>query len=154
MKNLFRYDFANSTIIASKTALKKAGNPTTPEYKALMKMISGHPSFQVVEKTINTSKKKQTYNGLTLEVMRTHIEAQKDSVRLMTEFNEVQKGAKSKYPLAKKWFLEQFPGFKMTEGKKAVSNAKIAKAKANAKVILLKQTPGDAKNVMPAVVNQ
>lgn len=154
MKNLYTYDFANNTIVASKTTLKKAGNPTTPEYKALMKMIAGQPSFRVVEKTINTSKKKQTYPGLTIEVMKTHIEAQANNEALMAEFNAVQAMGKSKYPLAKKWFLEQFPGFKMTEGKKAVSNAKIAKAKANAKVILLKQTPGDAKNVMPAVVNQ
>lgn len=28
MKNLFAYDFTNNTIVASKTTLKKAGNPT------------------------------------------------------------------------------------------------------------------------------
>ena len=39
MKNLFAYDFTTNTIVASKATLKKAGNPTTPEYKALMKMI-------------------------------------------------------------------------------------------------------------------
>ena len=43
MKNLFAYDFTNNTIVASKTTLKKAGNPTTPEYKALMKMIALFP---------------------------------------------------------------------------------------------------------------
>ena len=52
MKNLFAYDFTNNTIVASKTTLKKAGNPTTPEYKALMKMIAGQPTFRVVEKVI------------------------------------------------------------------------------------------------------
>ena len=40
MKNLFAYDFTTNTIVASKATLKKAGNPTTPEYKALMKMIA------------------------------------------------------------------------------------------------------------------
>lgn len=138
MKNLFAYDFTNSTIVASKTTLKKAGNPTTPEYKALMKMIAGQPTFRVVEKVIKDNGCKKTYNGLTLEMMKTHIEKQENSEFLMAEFNEAQKQGKSKYPLAKKWFLEQFPNFKITEGKKAIGDAKIAKVKTNAKIVLAK----------------
>lgn len=39
--------------------------------------------------------------------------------------------------------MKQFPNFKITEGKKAVSDAKIAKIKANAnKVITLKKASG------------
>lgn len=138
MKNLFAYDFTNNTIVASKTTLKKAGNPTTPEYKALMKMIAGQPTFRVVEKVIKDNGRKKTYNGLTLEMMKTHIEKQENSEFLMAEFNEAQKQGKSKYPLAKKWFLEQFPNFKITEGKKAIGDAKIAKVKTNAKIVLAK----------------
>lgn len=138
MKNLFAYDFTNNTIVASKTTLKKAGNPTTPEYKALMKMIAGQPTFRVVEKVIKNNGRKKTYNGLTLEMMKTHIEKQENSEFLMAEFNEAQKQGKSKYPLAKKWFLEQFPNFKITEGKKAIGDAKIAKVKTNAKIVLAK----------------
>ena len=138
MKNLFAYDFTNNTIVASKTTLKKAGNPTTPEYKALMKMIAGQPTFRVVEKVIKDNGRKKTYNGLTLEMMKTHIEKQENSEFLMAEFNEAQKQGKSKYPLAKKWFLEQFPNFKITEGKKAIGDAKIVKVKTNAKIVLAK----------------
>lgn len=146
MKNLFAYDFTNNTIVASKTTLKKAGNPTTPEYKALMKMIAGQPTFRVVEKVIKDNGRKKTYNGLTLEMMKTHIEKQENSEFLMAEFNEAQKQGKSKYPLAKKWFLEQFPNFKITEGKKAIGDAKIAKVKANAKTkIVLAKTHADKK---------
>lgn len=146
MKNLFAYDFTNNTIVASKTTLKKAGNPTTPEYKALMKMIAGQPTFRVVEKVIKDNGRKKTYNGLTLEMMKTHIEKQENSEALMAEFEGAMKMGKSKYPLAKKWFLEQFPNFKITEGKKAISDAKIAKVKANAKAkIVLAKTPADKK---------
>ena len=60
MKNLFAYDFTNNTIVASKTTLKKAGNPTTPEYKALMKMIAGQPTFRVVEKVIKDNGRKNS----------------------------------------------------------------------------------------------
>ncbi|MEI3131525.1 MAG: hypothetical protein V8S92_04510 [Oscillospiraceae bacterium] len=40
MKNLFAVFFTTNTIVASKATLKKAGNPTTPEIQALMKMIA------------------------------------------------------------------------------------------------------------------
>ena len=144
MKNLFAYDFVNNTIVASKTTLKKASNPTTPEYKALMKMIAGQPSFRVVEKVINNSKAKDTHHGLTMEVMKTHIQSQKNSEELMAEFEEAMKFGKSKYPMAKKWFLKQFHDFKITEGKKACGDAKIATIKANArnKVVLMKKASG------------
>ena len=73
-----------------------------------------------------------------------HILNQKNSDELMAEFEEAMKFGKSKYPLAKKWFMKQFPNFKITEGKKAVSDAKMATIKANArkKVVLLKQASG------------
>jgi len=144
MKNLFAYDFVNNTIVASKTTLKKAGKPGTPEYKELMKMIQHQPSFRIVEKEITVNKNKNVHAGLTMEVMKTHILAQKDSDTLMAEFEEAMKFGKSKYPLAKKWFLNQFPDFKITKGKKAVSDAKIAKVKANAKIRLVK-TSADKK---------
>ena len=70
MKNLFAYDFVNNTIVASKTTLKKAGKPGTPEYKELMKMIAKQPTFRVVEKEINVNKRKNVYAGLTIEVMK------------------------------------------------------------------------------------
>ena len=146
MKNLFTVNFPENTIVASKTTLKKAGKPGTPEYKALMKMIAKQPAFRVVEKEIATNDSKKTYHGLTIEVMRTYIQKQENGDALMVEFDEVLKISKSKYPLAKKWFLEQFPDFKMTEAKKEVSNAKIAKAKATAKakVVMLKH-PAEKK---------
>ena len=71
MKNLFAYDFTTNTIVASKATLKKAGNPTTPEYKALMKMIAEQPTCKVVEKTINTKSGKTTYKGLTIQDYQT-----------------------------------------------------------------------------------
>ena len=64
MKNLFAVNFAENTIIASKTTLKKAGVPNSPEYKELMKLMKKHPTFAVAEKDINTAEGKKTYKGL------------------------------------------------------------------------------------------
>lgn len=57
--------------------------------------------------------------------------SQQNSDKLMAEFNEAQSMGKSKYPLAKKWFLNEFPDFTMKNGKKAASKAKIVKIKKN-----------------------
>ena len=97
MKNLFAYDFTNRTIVATKATLKKASNPTTDEYKTLIKMIEAQPTFRVVEKVIKNSGNKKTYSGLTLEMMAEYIMSQQNSDKLMAEFNEAQSMGKSKY---------------------------------------------------------
>ena len=73
MRNMFTYDFTNRTIVATKATLKKASNPTTDEYTALIKMIEGQPTFRVVEKTIKNSGNKKTYKGLTLKMMMDYL---------------------------------------------------------------------------------
>ncbi len=140
MKNLFAYDFTNNTIVASKATLKKAGNPTTPEYKALMKMIAEQPTFKVVEKTINTKSGKTTYKGLTIEMMESYINEQKNAVALCEEFESIRQFAKDskrrEYPLLKQWFVEKFKEqYKMTDAKKI--HAKHVMAKATSKVVKL-----------------
>ena len=64
MKNLFAVNFAENTIIASKTTLKKASVPNSPEYKALMKLMKQNPTFTVAEKEIKKAEGKNTYEGL------------------------------------------------------------------------------------------
>ena len=140
MKNLFAYDFTNNTIVASKATLKKAGNPTTPEYKALMKMIAEQPTFKVVEKTINTKSGKTTYKGLTIEMMESYINEQKNAVALCAEFESIRQFAKDskrrEYPLLKQWFVEKFKEqYKMTDAKKI--HAKHVMANATDKVVKL-----------------
>ena len=134
MKNLFAYDFTNNTIVASKATLKKAGNPTTPEYKA------PQPTFKVVEKTINTKSGKTTYKGLTIEMMKSYIDAQENPVALCEEFESIRQFAKNnkqrEYPLLKQWFVEKFKEqYKMTDAKKI--HAKRVIAKATSKVVKL-----------------
>lgn len=144
MKNLFAYDFTTNTIVASKATLKKAGNPTTPEYKALMKMIAEQPTFKVVEKAINAKSGKTTYKGLTIEMMESYINEQKNAVALCAEFASIRQFAKDskrrEYPLLKQWFVEKFKEqYKMTDAKKI--HAKRVMAKATGNVLTLAAKP-------------
>ena len=100
MKNLFAYDFTNRTIVATKATLKKASNPTTDEYTALIKMIEGQPTFRVVEKTIKNSGNKKTYKGLTLKMMMDYTSRSEDRAKCVVESKiktDVSAGRKSPF---------------------------------------------------------
>ena len=60
MKNLFAVNFAENTIVASKTTLKKASVPNSPEYKALMKLMKQNPTLTVAEKEIKKAEGNNT----------------------------------------------------------------------------------------------
>ena len=103
-------------------------------------MIAAQPTFKVVEKTINTKSGKTTYKGLTIEMMKSYIDAQENPVALCEEFESIRQFAKNnkqrEYPLLKQWFVEKFKEqYKMTDAKKI--HAKRVMAKATSKVVKL-----------------
>ena len=60
-------------------------------------MIAKQPTFRVVEKEVTTNDSKKTYHGLTIEMMKTHIQKRENSETLMAEFEEAMAMGKSKY---------------------------------------------------------
>ena len=109
MKNI-NVDIITKTITIS----KKASDPRTAEYRELRTAVIENADFRIVFKTSD----KKTYNGLTFKRMKEYIETQSNSEAILAEFESVQKVAEakgSKYPLTKKWFLETFPNYKLSE---------------------------------------
>lgn len=139
-RNVFVVDFLNEKIWGSKSALKKAGNPATAEYKELISKIAAHPTFKVAEKEQNP--KKNTYEGLSFQMMQDYIKTQSNAEELMAEFEAVKKLSDGKYPLVKKWFLETFKvdakSFKVDQAKTTISADKIKRAKATVKRVSVK----------------
>ena len=124
-KNLFALDFTKSSIAASATTLRKARNPESPECKALMRMLSEHPSFHVAEKEINKKDGKQTYKGLTFQAMTDYIKTQANSEAEIRKYEVVRHIAKikgSEYALTKKWFLNAYASGIQTNGYSIVRN--------------------------------
>ena len=123
--SLFSYDFTTSSIVASATTLRKARNPESPECKALMRMLSEHPSFHVAEKEIRKKSGKQTYKGLTFQAMTDYIKTQPNSKDEIKKYEVVRRIAKikgSEYALTKKWFLNAYPAYK----EKAIAEQEMA----------------------------
>lgn len=94
-----------------------------------------HPTFKVVEKEPNTNK--NTYKGMSFQMMRNYINAQPNAKELMAEFDIAVAMFNGKYPLVKKWFLDTFKDdadtFKVSEAKKQIADAKVSRIKATVK---------------------
>ncbi len=140
-KNIFTIDFTKETISGSKSALKKASNPTSAEYKELTTKMALHPTFKVIEKEPNTDK--NTYKGMNFQMMRNYINAQPNAKELMAEFDMAVAMFNGKYPLVKKWFLDTFKDdtdtFKVSEAKKQIATAKVNRVKTPVKRVSNKQ---------------
>ena len=139
-RSFFKFDMMNNTIIGSAANIKKAGDPTTPQYKQLCDMKMKQPTFSIAVMEITKNKKKQTYSGLTLKAMRTFIEEKKDAEAL-ADFEKLC--AEASYPIVKSWFLANYKDvYKKTENKKAMTKATIRKITNKGNVVSI---PNDMK---------
>ena len=120
----FTIDFANKTIIGTQASFKKAGKGFGPEYDELTAKMNALPGYTMKVKAPKkkSNKTKETYNGLTYEIMKAHIENKGDDARLeeMKKIREVAKATgHSAYPIVKKWFLDLYKSdFQTAENKK------------------------------------
>lgn len=121
MKNLFAVNFAENTIVASKTTLKKASIPNSPEYKALMKLMKQNPTFTVAEKEIKKAEGKNTYEGLNKAFIEKYISIQENSDDLNKQYKMAAE--MGKFPLVRKWFLNTFKNFDMATAKAEIEQA-------------------------------
>lgn len=135
MKNLFAINFAENAIVATKTTLKKASVPNSPECKALMKLMKQNPTFVVVEKEIKRPNGKKTYAGLTKAFIIEYISIKENADTLKLELEEVTK--KGTFPLVRRWFLDTFNDFDMANAKEEIKAFKIEAAHESVKTSAL-----------------
>lgn len=124
MKNLFAVNFAENTIVASKTTLKKASIPNSPEYKTLMKLMKQNPTFTIAEKEIKQATGKNTYKGLNTPFIEKYISIQDNAEELNRQYEKASE--LGKFPLVRKWFLDTFENFNMTAAKDEIAKATLA----------------------------
>ena len=137
----FTFNHINKTIVGSEFNFKMSGNPTKPQYEALMNAMAMQPTYTLAP-IASTKKveKKQTYAGLTMELMEGYLAIYQDklAVEMRTKFAELKtKHAKKEisYPTIKSWFLDLFPNFNVNKAKKAIHDKKLLDAKEPYKVV-------------------
>lgn len=124
MKSLFAINFAEHTIVATKTTLKKASVPNSSEYKELMNLMKQNPTFAVVEKEIKPAVSKNAYKGLNRSFILRYISIQDNADELNRQYNKASE--MGSFPLVRKWFLDTFENFDMTDAKEELTKAALA----------------------------
>lgn len=124
MKSLFTVCFEENTIIATKTTLKKASVPNSPEYKALMKLMKQNPTFSIEVKEIKKAEGKKTYAGLNNDFIKDYISIKENAEELKQQYNKAYE--MGKFVMARKWFLNTFENFDMEEAKEKIAKARLA----------------------------
>ena len=76
----FTYDHFGKKIVGSELNFKKSGNPNNPQYAALMAAMAAHPNYELTP--VAPKVKKQTYAGLTCELMREYVEIKGTAAQL------------------------------------------------------------------------
>ena len=124
MKSLFTVCFEDNTIIATKTTLKKASVPNSPEYKTLMKLMKQNPTFAVVVKEIKKAEGKKDYKGVNNKFIKEYISIKENADELEKQYKKAYE--MGKFVMVRKWFLNTFENFDMEEAKEKIAKARLA----------------------------
>ena len=142
----FTYDHFNHKIIGSELNFKKSGIPGSAQYNALMTAMERHPNYSL--SAVAPKVKKQTYAGLTCELMREYVKIKGTATQLEELDNLIDNN--EAYPTIKSWFLDYFKcGFTVEKAKSVVAHHKLNARKAKVRV---KVAPA-AVVEMPAAAN-
>ena len=145
----FTVDHFKHQIIGNEQNFKKSGIIGSAQYDALMNAMAAHPTYTLTVKTSEKKvEKKQTYKGLTTDLMREYVKikgtpAQLEELDNLIDNNEA-------YPTIKSWFLDYFKcGFTVEKAKELIARHKLNARKAKVRV---KVAPA-AVVEMPAAAN-
>ena len=149
----FTYDHFGKKIVGSELNFKKSGNPNNPQYAALMAAMAAHPNYELTP--VAPKVKKQTYAGLTCELMREYVEIKGTAAQLEELDNLIDNN--EAYPTIKSWFLDNFKrGFTVEKAKREIAEHKLnerkTKVRATVKVKMVKPAPA-AVVEMPTASN-
>ena len=148
----FTFDHFGKKIVGSEQNFKMSGNPNKPQYAALMAAMEAHPNYEL--SAVAPKVKKQTYAGLTCDLMREYVQIKGTPAQLKELDNLIDNN--EAYPTIKSWFLDYFKcGFTVEKAKSVIAhhklNARKAKIRAVVRAKSVKVAPVEAE--VPAVIN-
>ena len=138
----FTFDHFNKKIVGTEQNFNKSSISGTAQYNALMEAMKAHPNYEL--SVMAPKVKKQSYKGLTFELMMDYVEVKGSEVQ-KAEF-EAHVNNDEAYPALKSWFLDNFKvGFTVEKAKREIAecrlNAKKAKVRTVVKAKVVKATP-------------
>jgi hypothetical protein len=138
----FTFDHIRKTIVGSEFNFKMSGNPTKPQYEALMTAKKMQPTYSL-ELIVSKMKveKKQSYEGLTMHLMEEYLnlvyegELAEEACKQFAAMKAKKDQRELSYPTIKSWFLDLFPKFNVNKAKKQISEKKLENKKAPHRVV-------------------
>ena len=125
----FTFNHINKTIVGSEFNFKMSGNPTQPQYEALMNAMAMQPTYTLAPIASQKKvEKKQTYKGLDMSLMADYIRIV-GTEQVKAEFSHMVEG-KTAYPTIKSWFLEEFKHFNVNQAKAMIDKHDLTARKA------------------------
>ena len=142
-KHAFTFDHINKQIVGTDINFQKAGIPGSDLEAELNALMEARPSYSLCPTPTEKKPAKQTYKGLTKELMREYIKVRQDKAvdDLLAQFDNMIEEKKA-FPTIKSWFLDEFKGFSVSKAQREIKNHKLISVKA--KVRLVKATPNAA----------
>ena len=128
----FTLNFAAKTIVGTKASFDKASKGTGSIYEELAAKMAAHPDYTFDIIPPKSNKKREEYPGMDIPFMLDYIEMKGD-IEFSKKFEKIlhfaETQGKSKYPLAKKYFLKQYKtaedSFKYDEAKDLVEEYRV-----------------------------
>ncbi|MBQ8900922.1 MAG: hypothetical protein IJY72_08195 [Akkermansia sp.] len=130
-KNPIAFDIFSNTLTILGQYYKKSMVYGSAESIALKTILNENPGCNVVIVESN----KQSYKGVSQDLIKEFISYHTDKVRLEAEYNSLEKAEGEddpEFPLAKKWFLKNFPKMTAEKMNQYISNRKIELAETEA----------------------
>lgn len=113
MRSPINVNIADRQIIINSGFAKRARKFDTQEYHMLKICRNDYPGFEVIIRAIRKNNNKECYRGLTYEYMENYILRHSDNPKKsLAEFAELKLISKChsiRYPVIKKWFLNNYP---------------------------------------------
>ena len=128
MNARFTLDFVSKEIVGTKASFDKASKGLGPIYEELAAKMAAHPDYKIKIVAPKSNKERQVYKGMDIGFMRDYIKTMED-VAFEEKFEKVlafaKNSDKSKYPIAKKFFLKQYKDFNYDDAKILVENYRV-----------------------------
>ena len=154
-KFAFTYDHVNQKIVGTDINFQKAGIPDSKEEAELLARMAKQPTYTF--RVIETEKKpaKQTYKGLTKELMREYIAIQEESAKAdLNARLDKMLAEKNAFSTIKSWFLDEFKEFSVSKAKREIQQFRLNSTKDKVKAIKVSvstKTPSSQVIDMPKV---
>lgn len=149
----FTFNHIDKTIVGTEFNFKMAGNPTKPQYNALMTAMEMQPTYSL-EPIASKKKveKKQSYKGLTMPLMEDYLnlvyegELAEEACKQFAAMKAKHKLKELAFPTIKSWFLDLFPKFNVNKAKMQIRAKKLVNKKAPHQVVKVSIAAPHASN--------